>query len=67
MGAGIQSRRLGQEEILHASNNSTPPSHSFSRMVLGTRTERSALMMRSASLMNPFSKCVRITSGRKSY
>ena len=31
----------------------TSPSHPFSGMVPGTRTERSALMIRSASLMNP--------------
>ena len=38
------------------------PSHPFSGVVPGTGTERSALMMRSASLINPFSKGVRITS-----
>ena len=39
-------------------------SHPFSGMVPGTRTERSALMMRSASLMNPFGKRVTTTSSR---
>ena len=42
----------------------TSPSHPFSGMVPGTRTERSALMMRSASLMNPFGKGVTSTSSR---
>ena len=37
-------------------------SHPFSGMVPGTRTEQSALMMRNASLMNPFGKGVRIPS-----
>ena len=36
----------------------TSPSHPFSGMVPGTRMKRSALMMRSASLMNPFGKGV---------
>ena len=40
----------------------TSPCHSFSGMLPGTRRERSALMMRSASLMNPVGKGVRITS-----
>ena len=39
-------------------------SHPFSGMVPGTRTGRSALMMRSASLMNPFGKGVTTTSYR---
>ena len=39
-------------------------SHPFSGMVTGTRTERSALMMHSASLMNPFGKGVTTTSSR---
>ena len=35
----------------------TYPSHPFSRLVLGTRMEQSALMMRSASLLNPWQRC----------
>ena len=42
----------------------TSPSHPFSGIVPGTRTERSALMMRSASLMNPFGKGVTTTSSK---
>ena len=38
------------------------PSNAFSGMVRGTQTEGSALMMRSASLMNPFGTCVKTTS-----
>ena len=42
----------------------TSSSHPFSGMVPGTWTERSALMMCSASLMNPFSKGVTTTSSK---
>ena len=41
----------------------TSPSHPVSGMVPGTRTERSALMMRSASLMNPFTYTTPAVSG----
>ena len=40
----------------------TSSSHPFSGMVPGTRTERSALMMRNASSMNPSGKGARIAS-----
>ena len=62
MVAGTRSLRVGREQILQAFHNSVPPSHPFSGMVPGTRMEPSALMIRSASFMNPLSKGGRITS-----
>ena len=55
MGVGTRSWRLGQEDspdFQQHTSSSHPFSHPFSRMLTGTRTERSALMMRNASLMN---------------
>ena len=62
MGAGTQGWGLGQEEILQASIK-TPPSPTHSPGWCRVR-ERSALMMRSATLMNPFGKGVTTTSSR---
>ena len=45
-----------------ASQQVTSSSHPFSGMVPGTWTERSTLVMRNASQINPFSKGVKMTS-----
>ena len=59
--SGLEARAGGDSPGFH---QVTSPSHPFSKMVPGTRTEQSALMMRSASLMNPFGKSVTTTSSK---
>ena len=61
-GGGDSELEAGAGGEFVASHQFTSSSHPFSGMVPGTRTKRSALMMRHASRRNPFCKEIKITS-----